>query len=245
MEDLLKLINMDAKSRAQRDITDYSTTNDNGSGGVERGFLERTLDSWLGQEEAVQKEARDIYTKGLRNSQSGKALRRLNPTAEFSATEDDTDIDTRLLNKTNQKSAISEYKGTGGATLTSSDLNNMSAEEIESLIPGARRTGANRDFNSNPQVQYQIQRDDEARDRQTLQDNRLAFQQSENRKMQAHQFDMNMLNKNAQLDLQRLELAGRREDRRMAREDRQADKRQASIMMLIKGLSQLGAGFSI
>ena len=245
MEDLLKLINMDAKSRAQRDIADYSTTNDNGSGGVERGFVERSLDSLLGQEESVQEEARDIYTKGLRNSQSGKALRRLNPTAEFSATEDDTDIDTRLLNKTNQKSAISEYKGTGGATLTSSDLNNMSAEEIESLIPGARRTGANRDFNSNPQVQYQIQRDDEARDRQTLQDNRLAFQQSENRKMQAHQFDMNMLNKNAQLDLQRLELAGRREDRRMAREDRQADKRQASIMMLIKGLSQLGAGFSI
>ena len=34
-------------------------------------------------------------------------------------------------------------------------------------------------------------------------------------------------------------------DRRYMREERQADKRQASIMMLIKGLSQLGAGFSI
>lgn len=99
---------------------------------------------------------------------------------------------------------------------------------------------------TNPTSRASITKDKEtANDRLTLAENRAAFDRAENRKMQAHQFDMNMLNKNAQLDLQRLELAGRREDRRMAREDRQADKRQASIMMLIKGLTQLGAGFSI
>ena len=48
-----------------------------------------------------------------------------------------------------------------------------------------------------------------------------------------------------QMQLAQLDRADKREDRRIAREDRQADKRQASIMMLIKGLTQLGAGFSI
>lgn len=48
-----------------------------------------------------------------------------------------------------------------------------------------------------------------------------------------------------QMQLAMMDRADKREDRRIAREDRQADKRQASIMMLIKGLTQLGAGFSI
>ena len=48
-----------------------------------------------------------------------------------------------------------------------------------------------------------------------------------------------------QMQLAIMDRADKREDRRIAREDRQADKRQASIMMLIKGLTQLGAGFSI
>lgn len=47
------------------------------------------------------------------------------------------------------------------------------------------------------------------------------------------------------LQLAIMDRADKKEDRRIAREDRQADKRQASIMMLIKGLTQLGAGFSI
>ena len=48
-----------------------------------------------------------------------------------------------------------------------------------------------------------------------------------------------------QLQLAQLERADRREDRRIAREDKLADRRQQSIMMLIKGLAQLGQGFSL
>ena len=48
-----------------------------------------------------------------------------------------------------------------------------------------------------------------------------------------------------QMQLAQLDRSDRREDRRIAREDRQADKRQASIVMLIKGLTQLGQGFTI
>ena len=64
------------------------------------------------------------------------------------------------------------------------------------------------------------------------------FEASQNRELTREQ---NMM----QLKLANMDRSDRREDRRMEREDRQADKRQASIMMLIKGLSQLGAGFSI
>ena len=47
------------------------------------------------------------------------------------------------------------------------------------------------------------------------------------------------------LQLGRMESADRRADRAAEREDRMAATRQASIMALIKGLTQLGAGFSI
>ena len=48
-----------------------------------------------------------------------------------------------------------------------------------------------------------------------------------------------------QMQLAQMDRADRREDRRMAREDKLADRRQQSIMMLIKGLAQLGQGFSL
>ena len=48
-----------------------------------------------------------------------------------------------------------------------------------------------------------------------------------------------------QMELAQLDRADRREDRRIAREDKAADRRQQSIMMLIKGLAQLGQGFSL
>ena len=34
-------------------------------------------------------------------------------------------------------------------------------------------------------------------------------------------------------------------DRRYAREDRSAERRQQSIMLLVKGLAQLGQGFTL
>ena len=48
-----------------------------------------------------------------------------------------------------------------------------------------------------------------------------------------------------QMQLAQLDRSDKREDRRIEREDRKAEKRQDSIMLLIKGLTQLGAGFNI
>ena len=158
-------------------------------------------------------------------------------------TKKESEIKNQILQESGRATAGENYLQLDGAK-----VGDLDSDASRSGITGAGRALLNkRDadpnvIGSNADVANQRQI---VQDRQTLQDNRIAFEQSENRKMQAHQFDMNMLNKNAQLDLQRLELSGRREDRRMAREDRLAEKRQASIRMLMEGLTQLGFGFSI
>ena len=71
------------------------------------------------------------------------------------------------------------------------------------------------------------------------------YQSEENNAWRKSQSEKEDKRYDMQMQLAIMDRADKREDRRIAREDRQADKRQASIMMLIKGLSQLGAGFSI
>ena len=71
------------------------------------------------------------------------------------------------------------------------------------------------------------------------------YQSEENNAWRKSQSEKEDKRYGMQMQLAMLDRSDKREDRRIAREDRQADKRQASIMMLIKGLSQLGAGFSI
>ena len=158
-------------------------------------------------------------------------------------TKKESEIKNQILQESGRATAGENYLQLDGANVGDLDPN-----ASRSAITGAGRALLNkRDadpnvIGSNADVANQRQI---VQDRLTLNENRDNFYRSEGLKQRAHEFDMNMLNKNAQLDLQRLELSGKREDRRMAREDRQADKRQASIMMLIKGLTQLGAGFSI
>ena len=245
MEDFLKFINMDAKSRAERDMGDYKPGE-----GLEREGLQGVLDNILRQSDAVQQSAGKLYVDETTSS-TGAANRLLELNPDFEVTPETSTREIRRATN-NAEEVTSLYRqlestgeNTGKNRITKSDAFEMGPDGLSAALTGAKGRQKDTNFNEDPETQYRILRDNEARDRQILQDNRIAFEQSENRKMQAHQFDMNMLNKNAQLDLQRLELAGRREDRRMAREDRQAEKRQASIRMLIEGLSKLGAGFSI
>ena len=64
-------------------------------------------------------------------------------------------------------------------------------------------------------------------------------------KQRAHEFAVQEARNNQTMQLAMMDREDKMSDRRYMREERQADKRQESIMMLIKGLSQLGAGFSI
>ena len=197
-----------------------------------------------GSRKKIEEELKDEYGGRIRTLQDDLQGVGLESRESFDfGTKKDSEIKNQILQERGRATAGENYLQLDGAK-----VGDLDSDASRSAITGAGRALLNkRDadpnvIGSNADVANQRQIN---QDRLTLAENRAAFDRAENRKMQANQFDMNMLNKNAQLDLQRLELSGKREDRRMAREDRQADKRQASIMMLIKGLSQLGAGFSI
>ena len=64
-------------------------------------------------------------------------------------------------------------------------------------------------------------------------------------KQRAHEFAVQEARNNQTMQLAMMDREDKMADRRYMREERAADKRQQSIMMLIKGLTQLGAGFSI
>ena len=74
---------------------------------------------------------------------------------------------------------------------------------------------------------------------------RLAHESEQNNLTRQYQTDVAKYDANTKLQLARMESADRRADRAAAREDRLAAQRQASIMALVKGLTQMGAGFAI
>ena len=72
-----------------------------------------------------------------------------------------------------------------------------------------------------------------------------AHNANESNKMRLHELALQEARNNQTMQLAMMDREDKMADRRYMREERAADKRQASIMMLIKGLTQLGAGFSI
>lgn len=74
---------------------------------------------------------------------------------------------------------------------------------------------------------------------------RLAHESNQNNLTRQYQADLAKHDANTKLQLGVMESADRRADRRAAREDRLASQRQQSIAALMKGLTQLGAGFAI
>ena len=74
---------------------------------------------------------------------------------------------------------------------------------------------------------------------------RLAHEATQNNLTRQYQADLAKHDSETKLQLGMMESADRRADRRAAREDRIAAQRQQSIAALMKGLTQLGAGFAI
>ena len=77
------------------------------------------------------------------------------------------------------------------------------------------------------------------------QNKRLAHESHQNNLTRQYQTDVAKYDANTKLQVAQMESADRRYDREAAREDRLASQRQASIMALVKGLTQMGAGFAI
>jgi hypothetical protein len=74
---------------------------------------------------------------------------------------------------------------------------------------------------------------------------RLAHESQQNNLTRQYQADLAKHDSETKLQIGMMESADRRADRRAAREDRVASQRQQSIAALMKGLTQLGAGFAI
>ena len=112
---------------------------------------------------------------------------------------------------------------------TQRDLNE---EEAESKAAGIRQEG--------------YDRQDSLLAHQTGQTNAMnAHNADQANKQRAHEFAVQEARNNQTMQLAMMDREGKMADRRYAREDRAADRRQQSIMMLVKGLAQLGQGFSL
>ena len=72
-----------------------------------------------------------------------------------------------------------------------------------------------------------------------------AHNAAETNKTRLHELALQEARNNQTMQLAMMDREDKLADRRYAREDRAADRRQQSIMMLIKGLAQLGQGFSL
>ena len=81
---------------------------------------------------------------------------------------------------------------------------------------------------------------------QTEQTNlRNAHNANEANKTRLHELALQEARNSQTMQLAMMDREDKLADRRYAREDRAADRRQQSIMMMIKGLAQLGQGFSL
>ena len=74
---------------------------------------------------------------------------------------------------------------------------------------------------------------------------RLAHEANETNKTRLHELALQEARDNQTMQIAMMDREDKLADRRYAREDRAADRRQQSIMMLVKGLAQLGQGFSL
>ena len=174
---------------------------------------------------------------------------------EVDAKSDPDKINSAISQEVTRKEDVKPYLATlsateGGAKVLAGLGDRPTVAQAQQALSGLTTTNT-----QTARTKAETERDEEKDWRRTV----FETQQHNARESQLHRqylAEQNAADRKANRALQReqnqqtLQLAimdrqDRKEDRRMAREDRQADKRQQSIMMLIKGLTQLGAGFSI
>ena len=206
-----------------------------------------------GTREEVEKKARELVEKEINKGSTGtrkNITESLGNTSvdlsglEIQEGETTTDYNARLagleaagkinLNNTNTIDGYDPTRLKGGTVSAAAGLGGITREENKDKPGGINyitQQNEGRLAIADKRYESQLSRQQYNEDRDE------AWRKSQSEK-EDKRYDM-------QMQLARMDRSDKREDRRIAREDRQADKRQASIMMLIKGLSQLGAGFSI
>ena len=264
---LLGLIGQNAEQQARNDIGDY----DPKTGKIERDEIEQFFDNFFGRSGKIQEEGQSQYIDSLEGSRVGDALLTLRPDATIGANTTMRDLRRDLSTATEQDTLISDITATGLATRSKTELQDLDVGALTSLrteLQNRQRTNRDKEPGGKQwTAQRQLDLDEKA-------DKRYYHQQEESnkryaseaeyrrwsaekddawRKYQAGRDDARLSADRQERGLQReqnLQLAvmdreDKKADRQMAREDRLASQRQASIMALVKGLTQMGAGFAI
>ena len=244
-EYILKILGQSAEQQAKGDMGDYNSE----TGELERGPIESWFDDRFGRTESVQKKAQEQYIEQLEGTQAGDALLTLRPDAKITPTTQIRDLRRDLSEATNQDSLISDIKATGLSTRSKSELQSMGVEELTSLktelIDKKRKAESKEPGGAQWTATRQEGRDKEADKRYQSEAEYRRWSTGENNAWRKSQAEKEERRYDMQMQLAQLDRSDRREDRRIEREDRKAEKRQDSIMLLIKGLTQLGAGFNI
>ena len=131
------------------------------------------------------------------------------------------------------------------------DANTKTAKEEAEQLRQTIRNEGKEDLAESRKYAAQLQARSDARQdallaHQTSEGNRRrSHEASETNKTRLHELALQEARNNQTMQLAMMDREDKLADRRYAREDRAADRRQQSIMMLIKGLAQLGQGFSL
>ena len=244
-------LGLDLESQAQNYVDRLTDTR---SGIKKWGAGDMFTDMFAeGTREEVEKRAKELLEKEINERSTGtrKAITESlgNTSVDLSGLtikpgETETDYNARLeglqaagqvnLNNTNTIRNYDPTRLEDGTVSAASTLGSTTRKENEDKPGGINyttRKGEERLEIADKRLEAQLARQEYNEDRNE------AWRRFQSEK-EDKRYDM-------QMQLALMDRADKREDRRIAREDRQADKRQASIMMLIKGLTQLGAGFSI
>ena len=264
---LLGLIGQNAEQQARNDIGDYNPE----TGKIERDEIEQFFDNIFGRSGKIQEEGQSQYIDSLEGSRVGDALLTLRPDTEIGANTTMRDLRRDLSTAQEQNTLISDITATGLATRTKTELQGLGVDELTNLRTQLQTKQKDIESQKPGGAQWQATR---LLDRDKERDKRYYHQQEESnkryaseseyrkwkdekddawRKHQSEQQDKRLTAERQERGLQReqnLQLAimdreDKKADRRMAREDRLASQRQASIMALVKGLTQMGAGFAI
>jgi hypothetical protein len=233
-------IGVDAAAREElRQETDKGYNPERSGGSIKRGFFEQARDFLLQNDpEAIQKRAQELYVKDLKANNPGLADLNTRLTAvdqatiDLSPTTTQSQIDTQTSKINRTLPGLEEIDAKGGDR-TGLSIDSSQGQILEALDT-ATTDRANTKYYDSPGYQQYLDTMAQSDKRFNATQQLAISQQGLAQQQAANQMQIAQMNNQLQM---------RREDAR----DRSADRkdRQQMIMMLMKGLSNLGGSIAI
>ena len=199
-------------------------------GDINRGFIEKGLDWALGNDtDAIRTRARELQIERLQDSTAGQLIQDNRPGYEFGSGTSQKEINRVGREIERRAPYVTQIMATGELKdkYTRQDLQSMDVDTLGGILKKAQQAETLTDYAQNPVVQNQLRQ-------QQFTNQMMIGQMAQADRRAADQMEIARMNNQLQM---------RREDRADARNDRK--DRQAMIMMLMKGLAQMGQGIAI